>query len=281
MSEVIVHHVEPAGASPSVTDAGLLLGHGVFATMRGYDGACFRPRAHLEHFARGAALLGLAVPRSTDGLVDLADGAAGRIANARVRITLTATREGSAPIFSVLVAPIDVPTADEYARGVASTIVTTRRAPPSTFDGSIKTTSYAPQLLAQREARARGVRDGIQLATDGSLACGTMGNLFVVHGNTLLTPPTSTGCRAGVTRSAVIELAARAGLGFREERLDPVALVEANEAFFTSTRVECLPIAAVDGRAIGRGTFEKTHALREAFRSLVATETKTKARRTG
>ena len=68
---------------------------------------------------------------------------------------------------------------------------------------------------------------------------------------TLLTPSLASGCRAGVTRELVLEVAARVGLTAREETLDLAALFDADEAFFTSSRVECLPIATVDGRAIG------------------------------
>jgi branched-chain amino acid aminotransferase len=109
-------------------------------------------------------------------------------------------------------------------------------------------------VLARREARSRGIGagEGIMLAVDGSLACGTMANLFLVKGDQLLTPSLASGCRAGVTREVVLELAQRVGLTPREETLPVEALWDADEAFFTSSRVECLPIAAVDGRGIGR-----------------------------
>jgi branched-chain amino acid aminotransferase len=105
-----------------------------------------------------------------------------------------------------------------------------------------------------------------------------MANLFLVKGDELLTPPVETGCRAGVTREAVLELARRVGLTPREATLPLEALFDADEAFFTSSRVECLPIASVDGRAIGRAPnadevrAPRTAALRSALRAVVSDE---------
>jgi branched-chain amino acid aminotransferase len=129
---------------------------------------------------------------------------------------------------------------------------------------------HLPRLVAKVPDRAG---EGIVLAVDGSLACGTMANLFVVRGDTLLTPSLASGCRAGVTREVVLEIAARVGLTAREEALDQSALFDADEAFFTSSRVECLPIAAVDGRAVGGSDHPHTAALRSALRAVVTDET--------
>ena len=259
-----------------VIDPGYLLGEGVFATMHGYDGVCFRAERHLQILARGAALFGMTLPAGIERILAIADEAASRtrVRDAYVRVTVTRSADDTRPRLSVISRPLDVPSADDYARGVASTIVAPRRIPPACLDGTIKMTSYGPQVLARREAASKGVGagEGIVLAIDGSLACGTMANLFVVRGDALLTPSLESGCRAGVTREAVLELAARVGLTAREERLDPAALFDADEAFFTSSRVECLPIASVDGRAIGSGAHPRTTEIRAALRAVVTDE---------
>jgi branched-chain amino acid aminotransferase len=278
------HFVPPHGeeARIPITDPGYLLGEGVFATMHGYDGVCFRAERHLKTLARGAAQFGLELPVGLERLIAIADEAAARTRarDAYVRVTLTrAGGDDAKAVLSVLSRPLTVPSADDYARGVPATIVSGRRVPPACMDGTVKTTSYAPQVLARREATARGVGEGegIMLATDGSLACGTMANLFLVAGSTLLTPSLESGCRAGVTREAVIEVAKRLGLIVHERVLERDALFAVEEAFFTSSRVECLPIASVDGRAIGASTgleerLPQTTALRAALRALVVEE---------
>lgn len=268
--------LQPEDATVSILDRGYLLGDGVFATMRAYGGACFRPEAHLATLARGAALFGIALPKSAERIAALSDEAAARTgaADAYVRVTLSRGAPGAAPTLSVFARPMtDAPTEADYARGVVAVTVGPRRVPPACIDPTIKSTSYAAQVLARREAEERGAAEGIQLALDGSLACGTMANLFVIEGGELLTPSAASGCRAGVTRAAVLELAPRLGLTPREARLAPEVLDRADEAFFTNTRVECLPIASVDGRRVGRGEgFERTRAIRAAFSALVRAE---------
>lgn len=270
----------PDEARVSITDRGYLLGEGVFATLRGYDGVCFRADRHLAILARGAAMFGLPLPLGADRLLAIADEAAARTGarDAYVRFTLT-SGAGGEPTLSVLSRPLVTPSADDYARGVGATFVTGRRVPPACMDGTVKTTSYAPQVLARRESVARGIGEGegIMLAVDGSLACGTMANLFLVAGDTLLTPSLASGCRSGVTRSTVLEIAESVGLVPREEPIAPEQLFEVDEAFFTSSRVECLPIATVDGRAVGRSRsgearHPRTTALRARLRALVAEE---------
>jgi branched-chain amino acid aminotransferase len=263
----------------SLLDRGYLLGDGVFATMRGYDGACFRPDAHLAQLARGAELFGIELPRPLADIAGLADEAARRTGtvNAYVRVTLTHGPPSGAPTLSLLAREMDLPGADDYARGVDAVTVTPRRIPPACIDGTIKTTSYAVQVIARREVAARGAAEGIQLAVDGSLACGTMSSLFVVVGDQLLTPSLESGCRAGITRGAILELAPRVDLTPTEARLDPSVLTEADEAFFTSTRIECLPIASVDGHAIGMRRdgekYPRARSLRAALVALIQQET--------
>lgn len=265
-----------------VIDPGYLLGEGVFATLRGYEGVCFRAERHLLVLSRGAAMFGLTVPMHLGRLLEVVDEAAARTRSpdAYVRVTITRSADGKEPVLSVLSRPLTTPSRDDYAIGVAATVVKARRTPPECVDGTVKMTSYAPQVLASREAASRGIGEGegIMLALDGMLACGTMANLFLVSGDTLLTPPLASGCRGGVTREAVLEVAASVGLEAREEALAPARLFEVDEAFFTSSRVECLPIRAVDGRAVGRarsssGPHPRTRALRARLRALVATET--------
>jgi branched-chain amino acid aminotransferase len=255
----------------SVLDRGYLLGDGVFATLRGYDGRCFRARRHLAELARGAALFGIALPVPLARLAELADEGARRTEAVDAHVRVTLTRGADQPALSIVARPMDVPAPEAYRTGIAAVTVTPRRIPPACLDGTIKTTSYAVQVLARREAEARGAAEGVQLAVDGALAGGTMSNLFVVRGDALFTPSLDSGCRAGITREAVLELAPRLFREVREARLDPHVLGAADEIFLTSTRVELLPVATVDGRTVGR-TFERTTALRAAFREVVRRE---------
>ena len=264
MTAKVVHlngsFVAEADAKVSLFDAGYLLGVGVFATLRGDDGVCFRPEAHLAALADGAASFGLAAP-DIPALVATADEVARRVGGiARVRVTVSET---ATSVIGERMAP---PTASEHANGVTLATIGRRRA----GEGTPKTTSYGPQVVARAEATRRGAAEGLQLSNDGSVAGGTMANLFVRSGRVLATPWLTSGCRAGVTRAAILELAPGLGLSVEERRILPEELLHADEVFLTSTRVECLPVSAIDARPIACG--EATAALREALRALVARE---------
>lgn len=256
-----------------VTDRGYLLGEGVFATMRGYDGVCFASGRHLATLARGAAMFGLAIPMSLEALADLADDAAVKssAAEAYVRVTLARGHDEEA-VLSIVSKAFEVPPPVAYAEGIDVVTVSLRRSPPACGDPTVKSTSYGREVLVRREVAAKNAGEGIVLAVDGSLACGTMATLFLVRGDELLTPSLASGCRAGVTRSTILDLAERAGLRAREERIDPSALRQADEVFFASTRVECLPVARIDGRAT-TGRYERTRALHALLKEAIAADT--------
>lgn len=249
-------------------DRGLLLGHGVFATMRGYRGTCFRAREHVETLAQGARFLGIAVPRSVDEIVAIADEAARRSGSddAYVRVTLTAGPvDGPATLLVQASDFDDVPSEETYARGVTTAILEARRSGPTCIDPKIKTTSYAAEVVARREARTRGIFEGLQRSVvDGSLACATMSNLFVVKDGAVRTPALTSGCRNGLTRRTLMGLARDAGLAVDEGTITEADLFEADEVFLASTRVEALPVGDVGGRSIPIGPVapKLRHALR-------------------
>jgi len=255
--------VSPEDAKIALHDRGYQVGLGAFATLRAYEGRCFRLADHILQLQRAAGLLGLSIRADAGPRANEAAAKCGA-KQARVRMTVTET------MFSIIAEELIPPSTEDYENGVAAAVVTPRRIPPACFDGTIKSTSYAPSILAQREAQQLGAAEGIQLAIDGSVACGTVSNVFMVKGDVLSTPSLETGCRAGVTRKAVMELAEGAGLRAEERPITIDELLAADEAFFTSSRIEILPIATLDGKPIPNRT--RTHALLEAFRALVQKE---------
>jgi len=297
---------DASGGVP-ITSRGVELGEGAFATLRGYRGRCFRPAAHIRILEEGAAMFGLRLGFDTAGLSRLADEAARSVApvpahghglsgsDAYVRITVTSaasdvesTRERECEcesLVAVVARPLSVPSADDYQHGIRAAVATQRRVPRACVsDPNVKTTSYALPVLARREAQRQGAAEAIMLCTEGSLACGAMSNLFLIAGHTLFTPPTSTGCRAGITRDAVCEIASDAGFEVRTEPLDPGMLFDADEVFLTNTRIECLPVAHVlplrsdayrPTKAARLGLpFAGTERIRCALRNLIDRETR-------
>jgi branched-chain amino acid aminotransferase len=65
--------------------------------------------------------------------------------------------------------------------------------------------------------------------------------------------PELTSCLDGITRNTIFQLAADCGYVIREKRLTRDEVYVADEAFFTGTAAEVLPIRELDGRQIGAG----------------------------
>ncbi len=266
--------VEIDEARVRADDRGLLLGDGVFVTMRARRGRCFARAEHLRRLGLGADLFGLVLPRPLEALGELAEEAARRSGetDAYVRVTMTRTAAGGTTLL-VMARALEVPPESLRAAGARVGWVGPRRPPPSCADPWVKTTSYAASVLARREAERRGLDEGLQLAVDGAVASGTMANVFALRGDHLVTPPLDSGCRAGVTRGVVIELARELGLSIAEDVVSPEALGTAEEVFLTSTRIGCLPVAEIEGRRVAAAPASpRTRALHAALEARIEAE---------
>ena len=114
------------------------------------------------------------------------------------------------------------------------------------------TGNYTNSILALHEALEAGCDEALMLDNEGYVAEGTGENVFLVRNGELHTPEL-TSCLDGITRATVIQLARDAGLTVRERRITRDEVYIADEAFFTGTAAEVLPIRELDGRQIGNG----------------------------
>lgn len=244
----------PADARVKLDDSGYLLGDGVFATMRAYRGKIFRREAHLVDLAHGMTLLELG--DLDPALAEHAAEAVKRTGEPDAYVRITVTR---GPVISILSRRQETPPESAYENGIATHVLDTKKVP--FLDPRVKSTSYAAQVVARREVARRGLVEGILANARGEVAGGSMANVFVVRDSVLSTPPLETGARDGVTRRAVMEYAKRIGLEVREENVE---LATAEEAFFTSSRIEVLPVVELEGRRLA--SIETAKRLRALLR---------------
>jgi branched-chain amino acid aminotransferase len=266
----------PARARISVFDRGFLYGDSIYEVLRTYGGEPFELEAHLRRLRRSAALIGLRLPLSMARLRARLAAALRAAGNRESYVRLIVTR-GEGPIgldpalavhphVIVLVRPLHPPPAEVYARGVSIRVVDVRRNLRQAIDPAAKTGNYLNNVLALREARARGGYEALMLDARGRVAEGSTSNVFAVFGRRVATPPLD-GILAGVTRDLVLKLARKLGHPAEERPLRRADLLRADELFLTSTLREVVPIARVDGRRVGRGApGEITRRLLEAFR---------------
>ena len=256
----------------SPLDHGLMVGDGVFETLRVYGGVPFAWTRHLVRLERSAAGLGLGVPpiatlrEQSDAVLSAND-----LSEARLRITITG---GPAPLGSErgAVPPTVVIAASALTPWPPTANVVTVPWPRNERGATagLKTISYAENVRALAYAHEHGAGEAIFPNTRDELCEATGSNVFLVRGGALLTPPAASGCLLGVTRALVLELAATLGFTATETTLPLDALVNADEAFLSSTTREVQGIAHVDGVALPMAPGPITAALAAAFTALVA-----------
>jgi branched-chain amino acid aminotransferase len=114
------------------------------------------------------------------------------------------------------------------------------------------TGNYLNSMLALKDALNDGYDEALILGTDDSVNEGSGENFFLIKNNKLITPDLST-VLDGITRKTIISLAEDLDLQTVEKKISLDEVFECDEAFFTGTAVEVMPINAIDKKSIADG----------------------------
>ena len=157
-----------------------------------------------------------------------------------------------------------------YEDGVGVSIVSIQRNAPAALNPLIKSNNLLNNALAMQHALAHGGFEAVMRNARGELAECSQSNLFVVSGGVVRTPPLEAGLLAGITRQFVLELCREEGIVAEEVTLHDADLLEADEAFITSSTREIVPVVRVDHTVINDGRLGTiTKALMAAFHATV------------
>ena len=242
-------------------------GLGVFEGVRAYEtpkGPCiFRLREHTARLFSSAHILGLELPYSADEI------------NAAQVETLRANGLGEGYLrpmaflgseamglrakgltVNLTIAAWPWPNyMDEDARERGISVRTssyTRHHVNITMCKAKANGNYINSILALHEALDSGCDEALLLDNEGYVAEGSGENIFIVRDGRLHTPEL-TSCLDGITRDTVFQLAREAELEIIERRITRDEVYICDEAFFTGTAAEVLPIRELDVRRIGNG----------------------------
>ncbi|MBU6950943.1 branched-chain-amino-acid transaminase [Hahella sp. HN01] len=274
--------VPAAEAAISVYDHGLLYGDGVFEGLRFYQRTPFRIERHLQRLQDSAAALGITLPYDADALregisalISRYDGESGYL-----RLVVTRgpgnlglnPRNCATPNVFILADQLSMASSEAQEKGLKLIIASVRRTVGAGLDPRVKSLNYLTSILARMEANVAGADEALLLNERGQVAEASAENLFIVRQGRLLTPPTSDGALAGVTRSVIMELAQANNISVSERTLTPYDLYTADECFLTGSGAGILPVAEVDGRPLRTSPGEILQRLRQAFAALIAQE---------
>ncbi|MFM7250490.1 MAG: branched-chain-amino-acid transaminase [Planctomycetaceae bacterium] len=255
--------VPEAEATVSVFDHGLLYGDGVFEGMRAYGGRVFRLAEHLDRLWHSARAIALEIPVTKEALARTVDETVAANGQPDGYVRLVVTRGAGTlgldpnrtahPQVIVIVDTIALYPREHYERGLRIVTAATQRTHPAALSPRIKSLNYLNNIMAKLEGLQAGCVEALMLNHKGEVAECTADNVFAVRRGAVVTPPPDAGILEGITRGAVMELAAAAGIDCRETTLTRHDLYTADEVFITGTAAEVVPVVEIDGRKIGTG----------------------------
>jgi branched-chain amino acid aminotransferase len=236
--------------SLSAHNRGLTLGDGLFETLAVKHGVALWRFEHLERMRQAADELGMAFPR--DDIEDAIDALTYKVKESHV-LRLTLIRgEGGRGLAGAAGKPTLMATLDPFDEALrfqpVSLITVKVRRNLFSVSSHLKTTSYADNIQAAREAVARGFDDGLMLNTAGRVASTTIGNIFLETAAGLVTPALTEGILPGVMRGAVIKLAKLAGVPVKEKQVKLSDVSKADFIFVTNSLRFVRPVTKLDDK---------------------------------
>lgn len=259
--------VDSEHATVSVFDHGFLFGDSVYEVIRTRERRLFATPMHLKRLRYSAHQIGLEIPWSDDKLIGELQTLRDRIDGEECYLRLIVTRgvgplsidpEGcDAPNRIMFGRPLVVPEPRIYREGICLHLSDIRKNPLSMENGNIKTGNYLDHVMAIKEARRHGCQEALLLNYGKRIAECTTSNIFWVRGGALNTPSLKAGILKGVTRQVVMHLASRLGIAVHEGLFPIASLMEADEAFITSTTRDVLPIGRIGAKTFAVGPVTK------------------------
>lgn len=258
-------------ASISVFDRGLVLGDGLFETLRARDGKPEFLNLHYRRLARSARRLRINVPATEDQLREIIATLCrkSRMNDVAVRITLTRGRyfgglsidPSVAPSLIVTVTPVPPASPAVRARGVKVAISSINKSAASGLDPRVKSINYLANIFAKAEGDARGAYEAILLGARGEIAELSTSSFFCVlrerangkSRDVVVTPPIDTGILPGITRQVLLREMKRARIPFREGEIFPRDVARMSEAFLCSSVRGPVPIVKIEKQKVGTG----------------------------
>lgn len=242
-------------------------GVGVFEGVRAYDTprgpAFFRLREHTARLFDSAHILQIEIPYSVQQMLDAQCEvfAANKLREGYLRpvVYLGSESMGLRAVDLSIHAAIacwpwpDYMDPQSRERGIAvRTSSYTRHHVNITMCKAKASGNYINSVLALREAQDAGCDEALLLDNEGYVVEGSGENIFVVKDGVIHTPDL-TSCLPGITRDTIVIFARELGFQVIERRITRDEIYIADEAFFTGTAAEVLPIRALDGRTVGDG----------------------------
>ena len=256
------HWLAEEEAQVSIFDRGFLMADAVYEVTAVLGGRLVDFAGHRARLARSLAALDMAAPVADDDLLALHREIVARNALGDGMIYLQVTRGNPGDRDFAFPDPAEVP----------STIVMFTQAKPGLADNpqvasgirvvtvedlrwgrrDIKTVQLLYPSMGKMAAKAAGCDDA-WMVEDGFVTEGTSNNACIVKDGVIVTRPLSSDILHGITRAAVLRLAAEVQMEVDERPFTVAEAQAAEEAFVTSATSFVMPVVAIDHVPVGTG----------------------------
>ena len=248
-------------AKISIFDRGFLYGDSIYEATRTFNKKPFRLNLHLERLFESAQKIELIPTFTKDEIREEIEKtiAFSDSENSTLRIILTRGTNSDLGLDPALASAnnliiITKPIAENPKWWLERGLNVIFYQKKSLERGSLpKTGNYQENMLAYKKAQMMGADDALMLNSDGQLCEGTTSNLWIFKNNELLTPSLNLGLLDGLTRKALFEVCKVHQIPCKEAILTQSDLLNADEAFITSTTRNLVPITKIEGTSIGSG----------------------------
>lgn len=144
--------------------------------------------------------------------------------------------------------------ASKLETGIHLVTPSIRHVPPQCYDPKMKYRSRMHYYLADKEAQLVDAdAAALLLDLDGNVTETGGANFLLVEGGAIVSP-TLRNILPGISRAVVIDLAGKLKIPFVERDLQLYNVMNADEAFLSTTPYCLMPVTRINGVAIGQGT---------------------------
>lgn len=258
-------------AKISVLDRGFIFGDGVYEVIPVYGGRLFRGPHHLQRLDNGLKAIRIDNPLSTEGWIEILEELIRQNGGGDQSLYLQVTR-GIAPRDHRFPDP-STPTIFAMSNPLTEVDLTTQKGITAvTLEDNrwlrcnIKSISLLPNVLLKQQAYDAEGGEAL-LVRDGFVTEGAASNVFIIKGDTLITPPQSHHLLPGITRDLVIEICKREHISYELRPILKEELAEADEVWVTSSTKEIIPVISVDDQPVADGRIGSNwHKLTKLYR---------------
>jgi branched-subunit amino acid aminotransferase/4-amino-4-deoxychorismate lyase len=246
-----------------ILDAGFVRSDLTYDVAGVWGGRFFRLDAHLDRLERGCERIRLRMPVPRAELEAILHGVVSRSGLREAYVEAVVTRGVPAPgerdprrweprLYCYAIPYVWIVRPELQARGTDVVVARdVRRIPAGSVDPTVKNFHWGDLVRGLFEAYDRDAWLPILSDGDGLVTEGPGFNVFALHRGRLHTP--ERGVLEGITRRTAIEIAREAGLEVHVGDVPVSRLYEADELFLTSTAGGVMPVATLDGTAVGAG----------------------------